>query len=136
MQNIPEFETDRSQIGSVAVQIPYRQVFRVLAIALTLQVMVVGVVVYYFDKTSATQIFDVSTLVSIVVFVFGSLMWGRFPSADAPMIEPEDKRTLSILRDTCEMSISNRVRGGLLMLSSILFGLGCFGLHKIFGNSL
>lgn len=133
MQNNTEFNTDHPQIQSVAVKIPYRRVFRFLVIALAFQAATTCIAAVYFVQSSATQIFDVSTAVSIMLFIFGSLMWGRFPNVDTPLADSLDKRSLPNFGDSHEMSMSNRVRGGLLMVSSILFVLSSAGLYWMVG---
>jgi hypothetical protein len=124
-------ESDNHQIHEVEVQIPYRKIFRLIAIALIFQATGTLAAAYYVGRTSAAQLVDIGTVISIAVFICGALMWGRFPSAEEPFLDHTDKdRSPHEMR---EMSISNMVRGAVLMVSSVLYVLGCIGVSWVVG---
>lgn len=83
------------------------------------------------NKTNAAQLVDIGTMLSIVVFICGALMWGRFPSADEPFVDHVDKDRSP--QDMREMSITNMTRGAVLMVSSVLYFLGCVGVNWVAG---
>lgn len=78
MQSRPEIESDSHRIHEVDVHIPYRKVFRLIAITLILQAIGTLAIAYSVGKTDAAQLVDIGTMLSIAVFVCGALMWGRF----------------------------------------------------------
>jgi hypothetical protein len=86
---------------------------------------------YCVDKTDAAQLLDIGTMLAIAVFVCGALMWGRFPGAEEPFIDhmDQDHSPLSMR----EMSITNKLRGAMLMFSSVLYVLGCIGVSRVAG---
>ena len=131
MQSRPEIESDKHQIHEVEVHIPYRKIFRLIAITLILQTTGTLAAAYYVGKTSATQLVDIGTMLSIAVFICGALMWGRFPSAEEPFVDHMDQDHSPLV--TREMSITNKFRGAVLMVSSVLFVLGCIGLNWVAG---
>ena len=124
-------ESDNHQIHEVRVHIPYRKIIGLIAITLTLQAIGTLGVAYFVGKTNAAQLVDMGTMLSIAVFVCGALMWGRFPGADEPFVDHVDKdRSPQEMR---EMSISNMARGAVLMVSSVLYFLGCIGVNWVAG---
>jgi hypothetical protein len=131
MQSRPKIERDNHQIHEVAVRIPYGKVFRLIAITLILQAAVTLAAAAYVGKTNAAQLVDMGTLLAIAVFICGALMWGRFPGADEPFVEHVDKDRSP--QDMREMSITNMVRGAVLMISSVLYVLGCIGWNWVAG---
>ena len=131
MQSRPKIESDNYQIHEVAVHIPYRKIFRLISITLILQAIGTLAAAYYVGKTSATQLVDIGTMLSIAVFICGSLMWGRFPSAEEPFVDHMDKDHSP--QGMREMSVSNKLRGAVLMVSSVLYALGCFGVNWVAG---
>lgn len=88
-------------------------------------------VAYSVDKTNAAQLVDIGTTLSIAVFICGALMWGRFPSADESFVDHVDKDRSP--QDMREMSITNMTRGAVLMVSSVLYFLGCVGVNWVAG---
>ncbi len=133
MQSRPEIESRNHQIREEEVRIPYRKVFRLIAITLILQAAGTLAAASYVGKTNAAQLLDIGTMLSIAVFICGALMWGRFPSADEPFVDHVDKDRSP--QDMREMSITNMTRGAVLMVSSVLFVLGCIGMNWIAGLS-
>ena len=131
MQSRPQIESDNPQIHEVEVHIPYRKIFRLIAITLILQTTGTLAAAYYVGKTSATQLVDIGTMLSIAVFICGALMWGRFPSAEEPFVDHMDQDHSPLVAR--EMSITNKFRGAVLMVSSVLFVLGCIGLNWVVG---
>jgi hypothetical protein len=131
MQSSQEIESGNHQIHEVAVRIPYRRIIRLIAIALILQAAVTLAAAAYVGKTNAAQLVDMGTMLSIAVFICGALMWGRFPGADEPFVDHMDKDRSH--HDMREMSITNRVRGAVLMVSSVLYVLGCMGVNWVAG---
>ncbi len=82
MQSNPEIDNEKHRIHEVDVHIPYRKIFRLIAITLILQASATLAVASYFGKTDAAQLVDIGTMLSIAVFICGALMWGRFPGAE------------------------------------------------------
>jgi hypothetical protein len=132
MLSRPEIESDSHQIHEVEVHIPYRKIFRLIAITLILQATGTLAAAYYVGKTNAAQLLDMGTMLSIAVFICGALMWGRFPSADEPLVEHMNKDHSP--QDMREMSITNKFRGAVLMVSSVLYVLGCIGVNWVVGK--
>ena len=131
MQSSPEIESDNHQIHEVEVHIPYRKIFRLIAITLILQATGTLAAAYYVGKTNAAQLVDMGTMLSIAVFICGALMWGRFPAAEESFVDHMDKdHSRHGIR---EMSITNKARGAVLMVSSVLYVLGCIGVNWIAG---
>jgi hypothetical protein len=119
MQSRPEFENDHPQIQYVKVAVPYKRVFLFLAIAVALQMAIAAVGVYLFSNQ---RFFDVCTVVALLFFLAGSLMWGKFPSADQPMAgHMVDRNHLDAEMQGRKTSFLNQVRGSLIMLSGVLF---------------
>jgi hypothetical protein len=131
MQSRPEIEADHPQVREVKVNIPYRKIFRLIAITLILQTAGTLAAAYYLGKTHAAQLLDVGTLLSMAVFICGALMWGRFPSADEPFVDHVNKDRSA--QDMREMSITNMARGAVLMVSSVLYVIGCIGVNWVAG---
>ena len=131
MQSRPQIESDNPQIHEVEVHIPYRKIFRLIAITLILQATGTLAAASFVGKTNAAQLVDMGTMLSIVVFICGALMWGRFPGAEEPFIDhmDQDHSPLSMR----EMSITNKLRGAMLMVSSVLYVLGCIGVNWVAG---
>jgi len=127
MQSSPEIESDNHQIHEVDVHIPYRKVFRLIAITLILLVTGTLGAAFYVGKTNAAQLVDIGTTLSIAVFICGALMWGRFPGAEEPFVDHMDKDHSPLVMR--EMSITNKFRGAVLMVSSVLYVLGCIGVN-------
>ena len=131
MQSSSEIESDNHQIREEEVHIPYRKVFRLIAVTLILQATGTLAAASYVGKTNAAQLVDMGTMLSIAVFICGALMWGRFPGAEEPFIDHMDQDHSPLV--TREMSITNKFRGAVLMVSSVLFVLGCIGLNWVAG---
>ena len=131
MQSNREIESRNHQIREEEVRIPYRKVFRLIAITLILQATGTLAAASFVGKTNAAQLVDIGTMLSIAVFICGALMWGRFPGAEEPFIDHMDQDHSPLA--TREMSITNRFRGAVLMVSSVLFVLGCIGLNWVAG---
>ena len=131
MQSNREIESRNHQIREEEVRIPYRKVFRLIAITLILQATGTLAAASFVGKTNAAQLVDMGTMLSIVVFICGALMWGRFPSAEEPFVDHMDQDHSPLV--TREMSITNKFRGAVLMVSSVLFVLGCIGLNWVAG---
>jgi len=131
MQNSPKIESDNHQIHEVEVHIPYRKIFRLVTITLMLQAIGTFAIAYSIGKTNAAQLVDMGTMLSIAVFIGGALMWGRFPSADEPFVAHVEKDRSP--QDMREMSITNMTRGAVLMVSSVLYFLGCMGASWVAG---
>jgi hypothetical protein len=131
MQSRPEIENDNRQIREVELHIPYRKIFRLIAITLILQAAGTLALAYCVDKTDAAQLLDIGTMLAIAVFVCGALMWGRFPGADEPFVEHVDKDHSP--QGMREMSITNMARGAVLMVSSVLYVLACIGVNWVAG---
>ena len=129
MQSSPEIDNDNHRIHEVGVHIPYRKIFRLLAITLILQASATLAVASYLGKTDAAQLVDIGTMLSIAVFICGALMWGRFPGADEPFVDHMDQDHSPLVMR--EMSITNKFRGAVLMVSSVLFVLGCVSVNWI-----
>ena len=127
MQSSPEIESDNHQIHEVDVHIPYRKVFRLIAITLILLVTGTLGAAFYVGETNAAQLVDIGTTLSIAVFICGALMWGRFPGAEEPFVDHMDKDHSPLVMR--EMSITNKFRGAVLMVSSVLYVLGCIGVN-------
>ena len=127
MQSSPEIESDNHQIHEVDVHIPYRKVFRLIAITLILLVTGTLGAAFYVGETNAAQLVDIGTTLSIAVFICGALMWGRFPGAEEPFVDYMDKDHSPLVMR--EMSITNKFRGAVLMVSSVLYVLGCIGVN-------
>ena len=70
-------------------------------------------------------------MLAIAVFVSGTLMWGRFPGAEEPFVDNMDKDRSR--HGSREMSVTNMVRGAVLMISSVLYVLGCIGVNWVAG---
>ena len=131
MQSNREIESRNHQIREEEVRIPYRKVFRLIAITLILQATGTLAAASFVGKTNAAQLVDMGTMLSIAVFICGALMWGRFPGAEEPFIDHMDQDHSPLV--TREMSITNKFRGAVLMVSSVLFVLGCIGLNWVVG---
>ena len=131
MQSNREIESRNHQIREEEVRIPYRKVFRLIAITLILQATGTLAAASFVGKTNAAQLVDMGTMLSIAVFICGALMWGRFPGAEEPFIDHMDQDHSPLV--TREMSITNKFRGAVLMVSSVLFVLGCIGLNWVAG---
>jgi hypothetical protein len=131
MQSSPEIESDDHRIHEVAVHIPYRKVFRLIAITLILQASGTLAAAHYVGRTNAAQLADMGTMLSIAVFTCGALMWGRFPGAEEPFVDHMDKDHSP--HGMREMSITNKFRGAVLMVSSVLYVLGCIGVNWVAG---
>jgi len=131
MQSGPEIENDNRQIHEVEVHIPYRTVFRLIAITLILQATGTLALASYIGKTDATQLLDIGTMLSIAVFICGALMWGRFPGAEEPFIDHMDQDHSPLFMR--EMSITNKLRGAMLMVSSVLYVLACIAVNWVAG---
>ena len=131
MQSNREIESRNHQIREEEVRIPYRKVSRLIALTLILQATGTLAAASFVGKTNAAQLVDIGTMLSIVVFICGALMWGRFPGAEEPFIDHMDQDHSPLA--TREMSITNRFRGAVLMVSSVLFVLGCIGLNWVAG---
>jgi len=129
MQSSPEIESDNHQIHEVDVHIPYRKVFRLIAITLILLVTGTLGAAFYVGETNAAQLVDIGTTLSIAVFICGALMWGRFPGAEEPFVDYMDKDHSPLVMR--EMSITNKFRGAVLMVSSVLYVLGCIGVNGL-----
>ena len=131
MQSNREIESRNHQIREEEVRIPYRKVFRLIALTLILQATGTLAAASFVGKTNAAQLVDIGTMLSIVVFICGALMWGRFPGAEEPFIDHMDQDHSPLV--TREMSFTNKFRGAVLMVSSVLFVLGCIGLNWVAG---
>ena len=131
MQSSSEIESDNHQIREEEVHIPHRKVFRLIAVTLILQATGTLAAASYVGKTNAAQLVDMGTMLSIAVFIGGALMWGRFPSADEPFVAHVEKDRSP--QDMREMSITNMTRGAVLMVSSVLYFLGCMGASWVAG---
>jgi hypothetical protein len=131
MQSRPEIESDNHQIREEDVHIPYRKVFGLIVISLILQAGGTLAAASYVGKTNAAQLLDIGTMLAIVVFVCGALMWGRFPGAEEPFVDHMDKDRSR--HGSHEMSVTNMVRGAVLMISSVLYVLGCIGVNWVAG---
>ena len=131
MQSRPKIESDNHQIHEIKVHIPYRKVFRLIAITLILQATGTLAAASFVGRTNAAQLVDIGTILSIAVFICGSLMWGRFPGADEPFVDHVNKDRSP--QDMREMSITNMARGAVLMVSSVLYVLGCIGWNWVAG---
>jgi len=131
MQSNREIESRNHQIREEEVHIPYRKIFRLIAITLILQATGTLAAASFVGKTNAAQLVDMGTMLSIAVFICGALMWGRFPGAEEPFIDHMDQDHSPLV--TREMSITNKFRGAVLMVSSVLFVLGCIGLNWVAG---
>ena len=131
MQRSSEIESDNHQIREEEVHIPYRKVFRLIAVTLILQATGTLAAASYVGKTNAAQLVDMGTMLSIAVFIGGALMWGRFPGAEEPFIDHMDQDHSPLVMR--EMSITNKFRGAMLMVSSVLFVLGCVSVNWIAG---
>ena len=131
MQSNREIESRNHQIREEEVRIPYRKVFGLIAITLILQATGTLAAASFVGKTNAAQLVDMGTMLSIAVFICGALMWGRFPGAEEPFIDHMDQDHSPLV--TREMSITNKFRGAVLMVSSVLFVLGCIGLNWVAG---
>ena len=129
MQSSPEIESDNHQIHEVDVHIPYRKFFRLIAITLILLVTGTLGAAFYVGETNAAQLVDIGTTLSIAVFICGALMWGRFPGAEEPFVDYMDKDHSPLVMR--EMSITNKFRGAVLMVSSVLYVLGCIGVNGL-----
>lgn len=131
MQSRPEIENDNHQIHEVEMHIPYRKIVRLIAITLILQATGTLAAASYLGKTNSAQLVDMGTMLSIAVFICGALMWGRFPGADEPFVDHVGKDRSP--QDMREMSITNMTRGAVLMVSSVLYVLGCIGVNWVAG---
>ena len=131
MQSSSEIESDNHQIREEEVHIPHRKVFRLIAVTLILQATGTLAAASYVGKTNAAQLVDVGTMLSIAVFIGGALMWGRFPGAEEPFIDHMDQDHSPLVMR--EMSITNKFRGAVLMVSSVLFVLGCICVNWVAG---
>ena len=125
MQNSPEIESGSHQIREVKIQIPYRRIFRIIAITLVLQTAATAAAAYYLGQSSPDQLFDIGTIVAMVVFIVGTFMMGRFPDARESFVDHMhvDRRPHHMR----EMSITSKARGAVFMISSILYVLLCMG---------
>ena len=131
MQSRPEIESENRQIREEEVHIPYRKVFRLIAITLILQATGTLAAASFVGSTNAAQLVDMGTMLSIAVFICGALMWGRFPGAEEPFIDHMDQDHSPLVMR--EMSITNKFRGAVLMVSSVLYVLGCIGVSRVAG---
>ena len=131
MQNRPEIESRNHQICEEELHIPYRKVFRLIVISLILQAAGTLAAASYIGKTNTAQLLDIGTMLAIAVFVCGTLMWGRFPGAEEPFVDNMDKDRSR--HGSREMSVTNMVRGAVLMISSVLYVLGCIGVNWVAG---
>ena len=132
MQSRPEIESENRQIREEEVHIPYRKVFRLIAITLILQATGTLAAASFVGSTNAAQLVDMGTMLSIAVFICGALMWGRFPGAEEPFIDHMDQDHSPLVMR--EMSITNKFRGAVLMVSSVLYVLGCIGVNWVAGT--
>ena len=131
MQSNREIESRNHQIREEEVRIPYRKVFRLIALTLILQATGTLAAASFVGKTNAAQLVDIGTMLSIAVFICGALMWGRFPGAEEPFIDHMDQDHSPLV--TRKMSFTNKFRGAVFMVSSVLFVLGCIGLNWVVG---
>ena len=131
MQSGLEVKSDNHQIREVELHIPYRKVFRLIAITLILQATGTLATASFVGRTNAAQLVDMGTMLSIAVFICGALMWGTFPGAEEPFIDHMDQDHSPLVMR--EMSITNKFRGAVLMVSSVLFVLGCISVNWIAG---
>ncbi len=129
MHSGPEIERGNLRIREVEADIPYRKIISRMVITLLLQTAGTLALACYLDKTSAAELLDIGTMLAVAVFICGALMWGRFPGADEPFVDPMDRdRSLHDMRD---MSITSRARGAVLMLSSVLYVMACIGANWV-----
>ncbi len=86
---------------------------------------------YYFGRTNTAELFDYGSIVAIVVFISGALMWGSFPNVDGEFVEQMGIDEVSDRKR--EMSLGSKARGATLMVSGILFVLCSYGTSKVIG---
>jgi hypothetical protein len=105
------------------VHIPYKKILRSIVVTLLFQLVVSAGTAYYLDQSSPNQLFDIASVIGIIVFIAGTFMMGQSPNSQEVFTDPmhADRRPPHMR----EMSISSRARGTVFMASSILFVLLC-----------
>lgn len=127
MHQVKNSESERDpRILEVSRSVPVGRVL--VSGALTVGCVVVATIALSLmtNRTTLFEMLDVCSIVSIVIFIAGSLMWGRFPSLGHHSIDNID--AYRAMTDPDDMSTDSMLRGAVPMGSGVVcfFAAVCF----------